>query len=69
MMKKAMDKVWSKGRKFFEKKRPAGSKAIIVEVILLLLAVAAVLLYKTNLVDMVQEVIADCKAQITSIIG
>lgn len=67
-MKKVMFKVMSKGRELFGKKRPAGSKAIIVEVILLLLAVAAVLLYKTNLVDMVQEVISSCKEQITAII-
>lgn len=67
-MKKVMFKVMSKGRELFEKKRLAGSKAIIVEVILLLLAVAAVLLYKTNLVDMVQEVISSCKEQITAII-
>lgn len=67
-MKKVMFKVMSKGKELFGKKRTAGSKAIIVEVILLLLAVAAVLLYKTNLVDMVQEVISSCKEQITAII-
>ncbi len=68
MMKKVVYKVVSQGRKIFGRKQPAGSKAIIVEVILLLLAIAALLLYKTNLVDMVQDVIASCKEQIMSII-
>ncbi len=68
-MKRVMNKMSNKVREVMSKKRLGGSKAIIVEVILLLLAVSAVLLYKTNLVDMVRQVVEDCKTQLTSIIS
>lgn len=69
MKKSIMNELNNLLRKSFTKKRLGGTKAIVIEVILVLLAVGAVLLFKEEIIDMVSIVITTCKKTITSIIS
>lgn len=69
MRKTEKNKMVTLGKKIVMKKRPGGTKAILVEVILVLLAVAALLVYKEEVVDTINTVVANCKSFITSLIS
>ena len=69
MRKNVVDKMVVWGKNFAMKKRPGGNKAILVEVILVLLAAGAALLYKESVVDTISTIIANAKAFITSLIS
>lgn len=68
-MREQVKEVALKMKKLFFKKMIGGTKEIIIEILLLLLAVGAVLLYKNNITDTISSIIESCKATINSIIG
>lgn len=68
-MREQVKEVALKMKKLFFKKTIGGTKEIIIEILLLLLAVGAVLLYKNNITDTISSIIESCKAAINSIIG
>lgn len=69
MRNKIVNKVCDGIKSFLIKKRFGGTKAILIEVILVLLAVGAVLLFKESVLDMIEDVVAKCKTIVTSLIS